>query len=198
MLSGGTDRGEVERLRITLLKRPSVDSASRFPLGLGDLRPVTAYFPGKELATMKRRSGANQIIQTREGEARRKLLGPALRVLRQRGGKKQVTLAGETGLTKAMVSSYETGRQLPSLGSLLTVLAGLGCDFHDLQEAMDYLSGKPPRLKPAEVEEPKADAEREVGGAVITLVRHLGLHLPLGPRTIELPPARVEETRRAG
>src|SRR5206468_281490 len=83
---------------------------------------------------------------------------------RQRVGKRQVTLSGETGLTKGMLSSYETGRQLPSLSSLLTMLVGLGCDFHDLQDAMDHLAGKPPRLKAAEEEQPKADAEREVGG----------------------------------
>ncbi|HET9209539.1 MAG TPA: helix-turn-helix transcriptional regulator [Thermoanaerobaculia bacterium] len=147
---------------------------------------------------MKRRGGDVPTIQTPEADSVRKLLGPALRVLRQRRGKRQVALSRETGLTKGMISGYETGRAFPSLGSLLAVLAGLGCDFHDLQEAMDYLSGKPPRLSAPAEEEREADTEREVGGAVLILVRHLGLHLPLGPRAIELPPARAGETGRTG
>jgi transcriptional regulator with XRE-family HTH domain len=146
---------------------------------------------------MKKRGGKIRPARNPEIESRSQLLGTALRALRHQRQRKQVGLSAETGVTKGMLSSYETGRQLPSLKTLVAVLMGLEYDFHDLQDAMDYLAGKPPRLRPGGEEKPEAEAEREVGGAVITLVRHLGLRLPLGPPPIELPPARVRRSGRA-
>jgi transcriptional regulator with XRE-family HTH domain len=148
---------------------------------------------GKEKKMMRKRNGkAGLTTRNPEIEARAKLLGPALRVLRQRKQWTQFALCKEIGVTKGMLSGYETGRQLPSLESLLAVLAGLKCDFQDLQAAIDYMAGKSSRLAPLE-EPAQEDAERAVGGAVLTLVKHLGLHFPLAHRAVEL-----SQTRPAG
>ena len=45
-------------------------------------------------------------------------LGHALRWLRDRQGKKQYQVAEAAGITKGMLSAYETGRQKPSLDTL--------------------------------------------------------------------------------
>ncbi len=144
---------------------------------------------------MRKRNGSARLIRNPEIKARGKLLGPALRMLRQRKQRTQSVLCKEIDVTKGMLSGYETGRQLPSLESLLAVLVGLECDFKDLQAAMDYLSGKSPRPAPLE-EEAEVDAERAVGGAVLTLVKHLGLSFPLAHRAIELSQTRTGGRKR--
>ncbi|MEO6195201.1 MAG: helix-turn-helix transcriptional regulator [Thermoanaerobaculia bacterium] len=146
---------------------------------------------------MRKRKGRARLARNPEIEARAKLLGPALRVLRQRKQRTQIALCKEIEVTKGMLSGYETGRQLPSLESLLAVLAGLDCDFQDLQAAIDYLAGKSPTPAPLE-EAAQGEAERVVGGAVLTLVKHLGLHFPLAHRAIELSQARTAGRKRMG
>lgn len=76
------------------------------------------------------------------------LLGKALRALRDRQSLTQVALANRARLTKAMLSSYETGVQFPSLPSLSAILRALGVNFHDLQAALDQTQ-EPPSPKPA-------------------------------------------------
>jgi transcriptional regulator with XRE-family HTH domain len=66
-------------------------------------------------------------------------LGKALRLLRTRQNTTQVAIADRAGLTKAMLSCYETGAQLPSMQSLAATLQALGADFHDLQDAIDQV-----------------------------------------------------------
>lgn len=63
-------------------------------------------------------------------------LGKALRLLRARRDLTQGQVATRATITKAMLSSYELGLNLPSFGSLAAVLNALGEDFHDLQEAL--------------------------------------------------------------
>ena len=53
-------------------------------------------------------------------------LGQALRWLRDRQGKKQYQVAEAAGITKGMLSAYETGRQRPSLETLEKILDTLG------------------------------------------------------------------------
>jgi transcriptional regulator with XRE-family HTH domain len=118
-------------------------------------------------------------------------------MLRQRKQRTQIALCKEIEVTKGMLSGCETGRQLPSLESLLAVLAGLECDFKDLQAAIDYLAGKSPCLAPLE-ESAQGETERAVGGAVLTLVKHLGLHFPLAHQAIELSRVRTEGRKRMG
>jgi transcriptional regulator with XRE-family HTH domain len=97
--------------------------------------------------------------------------GLALTLLRKRTGKKQVEIAREASLTKGMLCAYETGRQRPSLESLLKILEVLGADFHDLQDALDILANRPLRavregIRLRELEEEK-DREQRIGRAVL-------------------------------
>jgi transcriptional regulator with XRE-family HTH domain len=63
--------------------------------------------------------------------------------LRERHSKKQYHVADDAGITKGMLSSYETGRQRPSLETLEKVLNTLGCDLHDLHNALQIVNGRP-------------------------------------------------------
>ena len=70
-------------------------------------------------------------------------LGKALRLLRVRQSRRQNNVAASAGVTKAMLSSYETGVRLPSIPSLGAILAALEDDLHDLQDALDEVRGSP-------------------------------------------------------
>ena len=61
-------------------------------------------------------------------------LGHALRWLRERQTRKQYQVADLAGITKGMLSAYETGRQHPSIGTLDKLLETLGCDLNDLHK----------------------------------------------------------------
>lgn len=74
-------------------------------------------------------------------------LGQALRWLRDRQGKKQYQVADTAGITKGMLSAYETGRQRPSLETLEKILDTLGCDLNDLHNAIQIINGKPEAMK---------------------------------------------------
>jgi transcriptional regulator with XRE-family HTH domain len=91
-------------------------------------------------------------------------LGRALRTLRTQRGLTQVAVASEAKLTKSMLSTYETGRQLPSLQSLAAVLNGLKCDFHSLQEALLLElpeSDRPQAERVPQIQTPAREAESE-------------------------------------
>ena len=79
-------------------------------------------------------------------------LGQALRWLRDRQGKKQYQVADAAGITKGMLSAYETGRQKPSLDTLEKLLETLGCDLYDLHNALQIVNGRPtaPRQREGE------------------------------------------------
>ena len=103
-------------------------------------------------------------------------LGQALRWLRERHSKKQYHVADDAGITKGMLSAYETGRQRPSLDTLEKVLNTLDCDLHDLHNALQIVNGRPQIMRQrivglAEVPEP--------GRADVRAV--LGLTAPLPP-----------------
>jgi DNA-binding XRE family transcriptional regulator len=72
-------------------------------------------------------------------------LGPALRLLRGRRHLKQMQVAAKAGITKAMLSSYETGAATPSLQSLLSILGALESNFREFQDALHAVdpSGRP-------------------------------------------------------
>src|SRR4051794_34063353 len=74
-------------------------------------------------------------------------LGQALRWLRDRQGKKQYQVADTAGITKGMLSAYETGRQRPSLETLEKILATLGCDLNDLHNAIQIINGRREKMK---------------------------------------------------
>lgn len=74
-------------------------------------------------------------------------LGLALRWLRDRQGRKQFQVANAAGITKGMLSSYETGRQRPSLDTLEKILDSLGCDLNDLHNALQLVNGRPEGMR---------------------------------------------------
>jgi DNA-binding XRE family transcriptional regulator len=63
-------------------------------------------------------------------------LGKALRWLRTRQDRKQYEIAEAAGITKAMLSAYETGKQNPSIETLEKILAALGVDLMELHNAL--------------------------------------------------------------
>ena len=76
-------------------------------------------------------------------------LGKALRWLRAKQDKRQYQLAGEAGITKAMLSAYETGKQRPSLETLEKILDALGAGLDHLHDALDIVNDRsaPGRLR---------------------------------------------------
>lgn len=74
-------------------------------------------------------------------------LGQALRWLRERQVRKQYQVASAAGITKGMLSAYETGRQRPSLETLDKLLETLGCDLNDLHNALQIVNGRPEQMK---------------------------------------------------
>lgn len=92
-------------------------------------------------------------------------LGHALRWLRDRHGKKQYQVADAAGITKGMLSAYETGRQKPSLDTLEKLLDTLGCDLYDLHNALQIVNGRPtvPRQREGEMGW-RGDAEAGLSG----------------------------------
>jgi transcriptional regulator with XRE-family HTH domain len=68
-------------------------------------------------------------------------LGDALVLLRRQRGLKQYQIAEGTGLTKGMISSYESGRMRPSLETLGRILGHLDCDLGDLSSALKSARG---------------------------------------------------------
>jgi transcriptional regulator with XRE-family HTH domain len=63
--------------------------------------------------------------------------GAALRLLRTRRRLKQWEVAEKAGMTKAMLSSYETGKVTPTLQSLITLFEALETDFFGFQDALE-------------------------------------------------------------
>ena len=66
-------------------------------------------------------------------------LGPALRFLRDKAGITQEELAERALLTRAQISSYETGRRTPFASSLFKYLEGLDSDLVALQMTVEIL-----------------------------------------------------------
>ncbi len=114
-------------------------------------------------------------------------LGRSLRWLRDRQGKRQYQVADLAGVTKAMLSAYETGKQKPSLDTLEKILEALGSDLADLHSALQIVNERPPTGRRAEPLSPSgwASAWRgglSVGGEAGTQVdvyRTLGIDRPL-------------------
>ena len=93
-------------------------------------------------------------------------LGKALRWLREKEGRRQYEIARTAGVTKAMLSAYETGKQAPSLASLERILDALGADLVDLARALDHVNERRPR--PASLRAVPAAADE---GAVVPDVK---------------------------
>ena len=63
-------------------------------------------------------------------------VGAALEHLRRERRLAQYMLADLAGVSKAMLSGYETGKQLPSLLSLVKILAALGISWQHFGQAL--------------------------------------------------------------
>src|SRR5262249_8964891 len=74
-------------------------------------------------------------------------LGRALRWLRDRQGKRQYQVADAAGITKAMLSAYETGKQKPSLDTLEKILSALECDLNDLHNSLQIVNERPEAIR---------------------------------------------------
>ncbi|HEY0515316.1 MAG TPA: helix-turn-helix transcriptional regulator [Thermoanaerobaculia bacterium] len=118
-------------------------------------------------------------------------LGRALRWLRDRQGKRQYQVADAAGITKAMLSAYETGKQKPSLDTLEKILASLECDLNDLHNALQIVNERPEAIRrPGALRESwqvfgqdALEGAREGGGASgLSVYRILGLTRQLPPQ----------------
>src|SRR5580693_3363959 len=69
-------------------------------------------------------------------------LDRSLRWLRQRQKKRQYQVAKAAGITKSMLSAYETGKNDPTLKTLEKILAALDCDLIDLHNAVEIVNGR--------------------------------------------------------
>lgn len=120
-------------------------------------------------------------------------LGHALRWLRDRHGRKQYQVADAAGITKGMLSAYETGRQKPSLDTLEKLLETLGCNLHDLHNAIQIVNGRPTIVKSREAEAGwRGGEEGDVSVSGLDVRQILGLTGPLAAEEEEALQRLVE------
>jgi len=86
-------------------------------------------------------------------------------------------VADAAGITKAMLSAYETGKQKPSLDTLEKILTALECDLSDLHKALQIVNDQPEALNRSGMPREEAVPHRreEEGGTRLDLYRVLGL-----------------------
>jgi transcriptional regulator with XRE-family HTH domain len=112
-------------------------------------------------------------------------LGRALRWLRDRQGKRQYQVADTAGITKAMLSAYETGKQKPSLDTLEKILAALECDLNDLHNALQIVNERPEAIRRGRDGSwtgSRLEGARDGGeGASSNVYNILGINRPLPP-----------------
>lgn len=113
-------------------------------------------------------------------------LGRALRWLRDRQGKRQYQVADAAGITKAMLSAYETGKQKPSLDTLEKILDALDCNLNDLHNSLQIVNERPEAIRRQGGRESSWGGRRDAqdlfgdrGGSDVYQV--LGLNRPIPP-----------------
>ena len=92
-------------------------------------------------------------------------LPKALRTLCVRDGRALQDIAYASKISPAMLSSYLTGRESPTLKTLEKLLDGLKLRLEDLADALNELQGRPRRPAPATGEDlvlgfPREELER--------------------------------------
>lgn len=102
-------------------------------------------------------------------------LGRALRWLRERQTKRQYQVADSAGITKAMLSAYETGKQKPSLDTLEKILAALEGDLNDLHNALQIVNERPEAIRRAGRAEGQDAAEAGTPAGRSEVYRVLGI-----------------------
>lgn len=112
-------------------------------------------------------------------------LGRAIRWLRDRQGKRQYQVADAAGITKAMLSAYETGKQKPSLETLEKILAALDCDLNDLHNALQIVNERPEAIRrpggnrDSGWQSFRRDSDPHEGDPSSSVYRVLGVNRPL-------------------
>jgi transcriptional regulator with XRE-family HTH domain len=113
-------------------------------------------------------------------------LGRALRWLRDRQGKRQYQVADAAGITKAMLSAYETGKQKPSLDTLEKILSALECDLNDLHNALQIVNERPEAIRRGGRDWFRGNspegAQEVTDANGVTLYRVLGVNRQLPPQ----------------
>ncbi len=109
-------------------------------------------------------------------------LGKALSHLRRAKGLSQQEVADTSGITKAMLSAYETGATSPSMRSLARILGGLSVDLGDLHQAMELVQGKRPAARPVRgsMSRQTLEAMSDAAGALARFFRELQTDLEGG------------------
>jgi transcriptional regulator with XRE-family HTH domain len=106
-------------------------------------------------------------------------LGRALRWLRERQTKRQYQVADTAGITKAMLSAYETGKQKPSLDTLEKILSALDGDLNDLHNALQIVNERPEAIRrPARAEGGEAEPGTPAGRSEVYRVLGIDRQLP--------------------
>ncbi|HVT58842.1 MAG TPA: helix-turn-helix transcriptional regulator [Thermoanaerobaculia bacterium] len=116
-------------------------------------------------------------------------LGQALRWLRERQSRKQYQLADAAGITKGMLSAYETGRQRPSLETLDKLLATLACDLNDLHNALQIVNGRPEWLRGWHERRPAGLSDRQLPGMTGMIAEERPWYGSTGPAAPAAPAA---------
>ena len=107
-------------------------------------------------------------------------LGRALRWLRDRQSKRQYQVADAAGITKAMLSAYETGKQKPSLDTLEKILAALEGSLNDLHNALQIVNERPEAMRrPVRGEGAESEAAGTPSSGRSEVYRILGIDRPL-------------------
>src|SRR5206468_10746573 len=106
-------------------------------------------------------------------------LGRALRWLRDRQSKRQYQVADAAGITKAMLSAYETGKQKPSLDTLEKILAALEGDLNDLHNALQIVNERPEAIrKLGRGDAPEGEAGTSAGRSEVYRILGIDRQLP--------------------
>lgn len=115
-------------------------------------------------------------------------IGSALRYLRLHGGReprKQLEIAERAAVTRAMLSAYERGHQVPTLPSLARILDALGVGLVELQWALRVVDSAPGEPLPPPPPDWRTADEVAEPGAVY--------------RTVEVPePLSADEEKALG
>jgi len=106
-------------------------------------------------------------------------LGRALRWLRERQTKRQYQVADTAGITKAMLSAYETGKQKPSLDTLEKILTALEGDLNDLHNALQIVNERPEAIRRTVRGEGEGETAAVSGRAEVYRVLGIDRQLPV-------------------
>ena len=90
-------------------------------------------------------------------------LGDALKVLRTMANMKQREVGVRAGVTPAMISTYETGKAIPLIPTIESLLEAMGFDRFDFLNALEIANGRPLRNFP------EADKNQACSGVLMAL-----------------------------